>query len=127
MDLEKAPEKGMMYALYIDKVVYEPYASKDSIKIENNLLELHLFDSEKEYRFITRRNQDPIKEVISDEIVLGEEATEENSYEEEIFTLKDKMEKLEDTTHRIKVVNYISYDENDLLTIENYRLKEVKN
>lgn len=127
MDLKKAPEKGMMYALYIDKVVYEPYISRPSITEEKGLLELHLFDEEKEYRFIKRRNQKPIEEVISDELVLGKKATKENSYEEEIFTLKDKMEKLEDTTHRIKVVNYISYDENDLLTIENYRLKEVKN
>lgn len=125
MDLKKAPEKGMMYALYIDRVVYEPYTSIPSIE-EKDLLEVHLFDEEKEYRFIKRRNQKPIDEVISDELVLGKKATKENSYEEEIFTLKDKMEKLEDTTHRIKVVNYISYDENDLLTIENYRLKEVK-
>ena len=117
MDLEKAPKKGMMYALYVDKVVYEPYVSKDSIKDEKNLLELHLFDEEKEYRFIKRRNQVPIQEVISDIDILGEKANKQNSYPETIFTEDDK---------QIKVINYISYDENDLLTIENYRLKEVK-
>lgn len=106
--LSKAPQKGMMYALYVDKMIYQPYNSLDEISDEG-LLELHLFDKKEEYRFIKARKKD-IEVIINDTKI-----PHEDTYEEVIFTEKGK----------IKVVNYISYDENDLLTIQNYRLEEV--
>ena len=55
MNLLKAPEQGIMYAIYIGKVVYEPYTRETLLKdadLEENLLELHLFDKEKEVKYI---------------------------------------------------------------------------
>ena len=54
MNLLQAPEQGMMYALYTDRMVYEPY-SKKSLPLEEtqrDSLELHLFDADGEYRYI---------------------------------------------------------------------------
>ena len=81
MNLSQAPEQGIMYALYRNKVVYQPYIRENLMLQEDeekNLLELHLFD---------------VKEAYND---------------------------------CVEVVNYITYDENDLMTIQNYRLKEVQ-
>mgnify|MGYP000915072037 CR=1 FL=1 len=93
--------------------------------LRENLLELHLFDSKKEYRYI-KKQKGEIETCIEDTTV-----TYDDSYTERIYTLKEGTEILEDSAEQgdrtcIEVVNYISYDENDLMNITNYRLKEVK-
>lgn len=123
MNLLKAPTKGMIYALYTDRVVYEQYEkeklpSEDVLK--ENLLELHLFDDIKEYRYIKKRNG--IVEVcIEDQMIPHDDI-----YTERIFTMGKTEEEVGENESCIEVVNYIIYDENDLITIPNYRLKEVK-
>lgn len=127
MNLLNAPEQGMMYALYIDRVVYKPY-KRDQLAEEalmKNLLEIHLFDQTKEYRYIKKRKGDI--EVTIDDISVSCD----DKYTERIYTLEDDIENLDELTKDkkrrcIEVVNYISYDENDLMSISNYRLKEVK-
>ena len=48
MELLKAPERGMLYALYTDRMEYRPYEREDLLlkekDLQKNLLELHLFD-----------------------------------------------------------------------------------
>ena len=46
MNLSKAPEQGIMYALYTDRVEYRPYKKEELSKddLQKQLLELHLFD-----------------------------------------------------------------------------------
>lgn len=123
MNLLKAPTKGMIYALYTDRVVYEQYEkeklpSEDVLK--ENLLELHLFDDMKEYRYIKKRNG--IVEVcVEDQMIPHDDI-----YTERIFTMGKTEEAVGENESCIEVVNYIIYDENDLITIPNYRLKEVK-
>ena len=128
MNLLNAPEQGIMYALYIDRDVYRTYKREQlevEEQLEKDLLELHLFDSTREYRYIKKRKGD-IEVCIDDTTV-----TYDDSYTERIYTLKEGTEILEDSSGQgdrtcIEVVNYISYDENDLMNITNYRLKEVK-
>lgn len=113
MNLLDAPEQGTMYALYTDRVVYQKYNREDLPEeeiLKEKLLELHLFDEEVEYRCIkTRRGE--IEARISDKI------SHEDQYTEQIFTLDGE---------KVDVINYITYDENDLMRIDNYRLKEVR-
>ena len=45
---------------------------------------------------------------------------------ERIYTLGKNVEKTDKNADKVEVVNYISYDENDLMVIRNYRLKEVE-
>lgn len=131
---EKAPASGMMYALYKGRVVYCPYcmdrtdSDGDGRRIilteqgdlAENLLELHLFDSEKEYRLVLRRGLDPVSKLIDDSCM---EPGGFKYIEKQINTLD-----LDHTGHTepVNIVNYVSFDEDDLLQIENYRLMEVR-
>ena len=122
MELLKAPERGMLYALYTDRMEYRPYEREDLLlkekDLQKNLLELHLFDEKKEYRFIKKRKGET-------EIVVSEDEQDyDDLYTERIFTQKEEKEK--NHASSIEVVNYLVYDENDLLKIKKYRLKEVK-
>ena len=123
MNLLNIPEQGIMYVLYVDRVVYQKY-SRDKLlqnkNLQNKLLELHLFDETKEYRYIKARNGE-IETVISDDTV-----EHQDQYTERIFTLADKKENPDENSGRIEVINYITYDEDDLMRIQNYRLKEVR-
>ncbi|WP_456082529.1 hypothetical protein [Mediterraneibacter sp.] len=122
MNLSQAPEQGTMYALYRDKVVYRPYIRENLVLQEDeekNLLELHLFDAKKEYRYVKMR-KGTVETVISDATVMHED-----QYVERIFTLDSKEKMREVYKGCVEIVNYITYDENDLMTIQNYRLKEV--
>lgn len=123
MKLLNIPEQGIMYALYIDRVVYQKYSRDELLQnknLQNKLLELHLFDETKEYRYIKARNGE-IETLISDDTVEYQD-----QYTERIFTLADKKENPDENSGRIEVINYITYDEDDLMRIQNYRLKEVR-
>lgn len=133
---ENAPISGMMYALYKDKVVYHPYCmtkmdlDEDKTRIilteqsdlAENLLELHLFDDHKEYRMVLRRGLDTVSKLIDDSCMKKEKG--------EFAYIEGKIQTL-DIDHtgnkgQVNIVNYITYDEDDLMYIENYRLMEVK-
>ena len=122
MELLKAPERGMLYAHYTDRMEYRPYEREDLLlkekDLQKNLLELHLFDEKKEYRFIKKRKGE------LEVVVCDERKDYDDLYIEKIFTQEDEKEK--NHASCIEVVNYLVYDENDLLKIKNYRLKEVK-
>jgi len=110
---QRAPENGTMYAVYQTHVEYKIYSLTDFISQEgwtDGLLELHLFNEEKEYRYIQKR-----KGFISK--IIDDSFPHDDVYEEYIYILNSKK--------KISVVNYITFDEDDLLQIENYRLKEV--
>lgn len=123
MNLSNIPEQGILYALYTDKVKYEKYKKEELLEdpyLAEKLLELHLFDDTREYRYIkTRRGE--METLISDET-----AEHQDIYTEKILTLGNKKEKPDKDSGFVEVVNYITYDENDLMRIGNYRLKEVK-
>ena len=120
MNLCEAPDRGIMYALYTDKVIYEAYRKEQlpsEDELMNNLLELHLFDREKEYRYIKMRNGE-VEICVTDETIPHDDA-----YIERIYTTESKTM----SAHgQIEVINYICYDENDLMKISDYRLKEVE-
>lgn len=115
---QQAPESGTMYAVYQTHIEYKTYNNlQDIINQENwtdGLLELHLFDKKKEYRYIQKR-----KGFISTLIDDSKKNFSYNDiYEERIYVTGSKKQ--------VAVVNYITFDEDDLLQIENYRLKEVR-
>lgn len=114
--INEAPDSGLLYALYTDRVVFEQYTSVPAIETEK-LLELHLFDSVKEYRFIKSRLSGGMECVVSDEIKRNTEGIVD-VYTEDIYVEMGNHEK-------IKVVNYLSFDENGMLSIDDYRLEEV--
>ena len=118
MNLELAPKSGVMYALYKDRVEYRNYNLNDlqaDSKLNDNLLELHLFDKDSEYR-IVQSGRGKIEVCINDSNTRFDD-----KYIERVYTNQNY-----DTCRQVEVVNYITYDENDLAVINNYRLKEVE-
>jgi len=91
MELLKAPERGMLYALYTDRMEYRPYEREDLLlkekDLQKNLLELHLFDEKKEYRFIKKRKGE------LEVVVCDERKDYDDLYIEKIFTQEDEKEK----------------------------------
>lgn len=123
LNIEYAPERGMIYALYVDKMIYESYENKQQLTeylAEEKLLEMHLFDREKELRFLKTGSG----EIKSYEIKDSEEY--DDVYVESIYLLGADIDQTKDLKQKVEVVNYIRYDENDLLNIVNYRLKEAE-
>ena len=123
MNLSNIPEQGILYALYTDKVKYEKYKKEELLEdpyLAEKLLELHLFDDTREYRYIkTRRGE-------METLIIDETVEHQDINTEKILTLGNKKEKPDKDSGFVEVVNYITYDENDLMRIGNYRLKEVK-
>ena len=121
INLKNAPVSGIVYALYLDKVLfsrYEDISEVESCIFPEKLLELHLFDSNKELRFVKTRKGKFIECEISD-------ADEyDDTYIETSFVTSEGENKV-DPNYKIQVINYLKYDENDMLHIVNYRLKEV--
>ena len=118
MNLTLAPENGSMYAIYKDRVEYNRYSLAElqsNSCIGNNLLELHLFDNNREYRLV-QSSRGKIESCISDENVYHDDKYVERVYTQGKFDISDQVE----------VINYITYDENDIAMINNYRLREVK-
>ena len=121
LDLSKAPEKGTIYAVLRDRIVFETYesfAKVENIAKDENLLELHLFDKQKEYRAVRTRLDGFLETVIDEEW--------EDVYEEKIYVLGDNIDKAEGLKNQVTVVNQITYNSDDMLNIRNYRLKEVE-
>lgn len=122
MNINLAPEKGIMYALYIDRMVFQKYTKDQLTKdayLEDKLLEMHLFDENKEYRYIKSR----LKEI---ECVIDDSIEHEDKYVETTYIQSNLDEEVTSSSNRVNVVNYIQYNDEDLLTITNYRLQEVK-
>ena len=120
--LDNAPQKGTIYATFIDRMVYEKYEKLSDIEqylLEDRLLELHLFDKEKELRFLKTREKGILRFEISDDTEY------DDTYEECLYVSADSVDQQDNLTEKILVVNYIKYDKNDMLHIVNYRLKEV--
>lgn len=122
MNINLAPEKGIMYALYIDRMVFQEYTKDQLTKdayLEDKLLEMHLFDENKEYRYIKSR----LKKI---ECVIDDSIEHEDKYVETTYIQSNLDEEVTSSSNRVNVVNYIQYNDEDLLTITNYRLQEVK-
>lgn len=119
--LDFAPEKGKIYALYRDRVVFDDYTKSqflNSLIDEDNLLELHLFDDKKEYRYIHTSSRNI-------EVVIDDSVEHDDFYLETVYVQELCDDSAENSRYKVQIVNYIQYDKDDLLNISNYRLKEV--
>lgn len=116
--MKEAPSCGQLLAYTRKKVLFQQYVNTDeleSILGEEELLELHLFDVQKEYRCIasgSRRFPSGVIEAVID----FPEKDEGSVYREEVL--------LEDRKGTITVLNHIAYnDKNGMAYVDNYRLR----
>lgn len=122
---KKAPDRGCFLAYTRKAVVFEKYGNKEEVRDklgEEELLELHLFDNEKEYRAIATSSkrifQNSAKKTI--ECVIAPDPQKRCETYEETVLIEDKFR---ETGRKMTIVNYLMYDENGMIRIDNYRLK----
>lgn len=119
-DLGSAPVKGYLLLYTRKAVVFESYSDINAVKAKiserwekDDLLELHLFDHDKEYRCIATQSRRFPGGVI-ESVVDGDSGA--SVYEEKI-RLQDNRQ---DT---ITVINYLGYDDRTgMAFVDNYRL-----
>lgn len=117
---ESAPSKGQMLVYTRQNVEFKSYNSLDEVEkgfIDSELLEIHLFDDEKEYRAISStsyrfKEKGFIECVVSDEKHIGDEV-----YMESVVTENEY------NNIPITVINYVTFDERGMAKINDYRLK----
>lgn len=124
----KAPEVGRAMIYFQTSLYYGAYKRiGEEILLDDNrllpldFLELHLFDSKTEYRAVLSKAHnltgisDYIEVVISDEMQDYDEKIKEECFLESEYI-----------DEKIGVMNYMKFDENDLLHLVNYRLYQVE-
>lgn len=116
--LKEAPVQGQMLAYTRRKVIFQPYEGREEVTEalgDKELLELHLFDGQKEYRCVVSgsgRFPSGVIETVAD----FPENDEWSVYREDVL--------LEDCQEEITVLNHIAYNgDNGMAYVDNYRLK----
>ena len=116
--LKRIPESGWILAYLRKMIVFEPYNSLGEIGNlfgDGELLELHLFDTENEYRAVKTRGSLSIQGGDYIECTVpGVEDTDSEYYEEEVL--------LDQGKGTIFVRNYLKYSEEGMAYVYNYRL-----
>lgn len=124
VDFTNAPSEGYMIAYFRGGIANGQYRMCDGVPCgdwtlqteDDTLLELHMFNSDAEFRVVTRTNGEPIYARIE------KEANGQEYYEECMLLHPSKNEPLQQC---LVVRSHISYDENDMIEIKNYRLVDV--
>ena len=129
----QAPKQGCLLMYTRKKVIFEKYdctgtdikeyiVSKVNMEKEDTMLELHLFDTEREYRAVqsTAHRTYPGSAKGTAECVVTKEESQKDDideYVEDILLEK----KFKQVGSRIRVINYMKYDENGMAEMYNYR------
>lgn len=129
-EIDQAPDAGIIYlSLRTEKIILQKYRNLQEVtailmsKEEDGLLELHLFNDKKEYRWLRSvKSPDGLEHVVPKSKDVNSDSGEretfvENVYVEERFAKED--------IKIVGIVNYLDFDEDDLLRITDYRLMEV--
>lgn len=114
----EAPGSGHALIYTRQKLIFKAYNDIGKLREEiknDELLEIHLFDDNIEYRAVSTRSKRYPEGVI--EAVIGEKNEDQSIFEEEVLLEGKGQEK-------ITILNYISYDENGMAFIDNYRLRK---
>lgn len=114
-EYKDAPTSGTVLAYTKQKVVYEKYNSTDGLKEllrDADIIEIHLFDKEKEFRCLKSESSRFNGMVAYVESVSIDD--EDNIYIENCFLEKEQ--------DKITVINHIAFDDNGMAAVDSYRL-----
>lgn len=121
--INEAPSRGYALIYTRQNVIFEPYNSLEELRAgieadrkNEELLEIHLFDNDKEYRSVSSQSSRYPDGLI--EAIIDFNADDETViYKEEVLVEGKEQEK-------ITVLNHIFYNENGMAYIDNYRLQK---
>lgn len=124
-EIAHAPQAGTMLIYTREKVFFEQYESLQEVEErvkEKEILEVHLFDKEKEYRALATQSKRFSGNFI-DKVFRAEEEDEDHIYSQEILLETRKEDRL--GMKKIWVNDHITYSDTGMAVIDNYRLVEV--
>ena len=118
VDLNRIPDTGYMLAYFRLELVFMESGIKEELQKREleDLLELHIFDENKEYRLIRMQDGTWIETLVSDDVEQKDKKVECVKVEEKYAHIMKYL----------NVINYIDYDENGMISIQNYRLSPAK-
>lgn len=120
-----APKCGVMLAYSRERVYLEKYENIEELAAivgDADLLEIHLFDQEREYRAVKSESKrwNRNSKGIIEKTVIGK--ADDDTYPVDVVLDKNFSKKLKNKS--IRVLNYLVYDDNGAAMIDNYRLVE---
>lgn len=124
-EIEHAPKSGIMLIYTRKEVIFERYQSLQDVEKRVNgqeIMEVHLFDKEKEYRALASQSKRFSGHFI-DKVFRAEEKDQDRIYSQEI--LLETAEESKTGMKKIQVNNHITYSDTGMAVIDNYRLVEV--
>lgn len=116
-DAEKCPEKGWMLAYTRCGIVFEAYEALEQVTDrlkEQIVLELHLFNRDREYRVLPSRSKrfDGCLETVADF----------KNCPDEVFGQRVMLEEKYGSGGKLCVLNHVSYDAVGMAYVDNYRM-----
>ncbi len=126
------PDSGYILAYLRSGVVFAAYEKDergihfegDECLAQDELLECHCFDEQREYRLLKSGDERGMREFIITS--AQESAMDPMLLKEEAVLIKEAYATVPGAVERLRVVNRYRYDENDALVLENYRLAGVE-
>lgn len=117
----EAPKQGYMLAYLRKEILFERYNELEDVRKlieQEELLELHLFNQDKEYRCVASQSKRHPSGVVETKPIVDFKKDEKTTYGEMIY-LETKYQKIGNT---IQILNHLKYDENGMLEVDDYRL-----
>ena len=118
--IANAPEKGYVLVYFRTGIVFQAYdGNLEEVLTQypnDQLLELHAFDEQKEYRVVMGESGMITAGIIRDH------DKEETKTETVVLEDRYQSDKRLGGLSQLKIVNYIDYDANGMLFIRNYRI-----
>ena len=124
-EMEHAPESGIMLVYTRKKVIFERYQSLQQAGERlrgEEILEVHLFDKEKEYRALASQSKRFPGHFI-DKVFRVEEKDKDCIYSQEILLEMTEVNKT--GMEKIQVNNHIPYSDTGMAVIDRYQFVEV--
>lgn len=112
-----APDKGWMLVYFRDEVLFKRYSSKEYVKNalgDRDILEIHLFDDETEYRAISSESSRFKRGVIEHVARFKNDA--------DVYAAKSLPVADTDGVNSITVLNHLDYNEWGMSFVDDYRL-----
>ena len=129
LELNKMPERGVVYAQLKNGIVYTAYqvengeihlAKGDMFSIED-LKEAHFFDEKTEYRVIKRESRNDLLKLLfteEEEVAMGAELL----LAESVLVEDQYADPAAGAPDRLRIINRYAYSEDNTLVLRNYRL-----
>mgnify|MGYP001264662949 CR=1 FL=1 len=123
---DNAPQKGVILAYTRQEIIFQEYsdiADVEKILADKELVEIHLFDEKKEYRALVTTGNRVFNNSAKGTVEHIADFKSEDIKEYGVYKDNILLDESFNVDHKsIAVLNKISYDDNGMANIDDYRL-----